>query len=156
MDIVDVSDVESSVARFGDRYLERVYTARELAACADGADTRRLAAHFAAKEATLKTLLATDRGVDWRSIELRLRSEEHTSELQSLTNLVCRLLLEKKKTGELTALRHDARTGPRDDRHRTERVPHQHDATILEPSRPTCHDDSPGGVRAFNHSRHAA
>src|ERR1019366_10809133 len=25
------------------------------------------------------------------------RSEEHTSELQSLTNLVCRLLLEKKK-----------------------------------------------------------
>src|SRR5437016_10992323 len=28
----------------------------------------------------------------------RVRSEEHTSELQSLTNLVCRLLLEKKKT----------------------------------------------------------
>src|ERR1019366_7436777 len=28
----------------------------------------------------------------------RNRSEEHTSELQSLTNLVCRLLLEKKKT----------------------------------------------------------
>src|SRR3989339_735444 len=27
----------------------------------------------------------------------RNRSEEHTSELQSLTNLVCRLLLEKKK-----------------------------------------------------------
>src|SRR5262249_60902373 len=27
-----------------------------------------------------------------------LRSEEHTSELQSLTNLVCRLLLEKKNT----------------------------------------------------------
>src|ERR1019366_7193056 len=26
------------------------------------------------------------------------RSEEHTSELQSLTNLVCRLLLEKKKS----------------------------------------------------------
>src|SRR5437016_8570003 len=31
------------------------------------------------------------------SIErLKRRSEEHTSELQSLTNLVCRLLLEKK------------------------------------------------------------
>src|SRR5262249_59260894 len=29
------------------------------------------------------------------------RSEEHTSELQSLTNLVCRLLLEKKKTTPL-------------------------------------------------------
>src|SRR5437016_11997786 len=30
------------------------------------------------------------------------RSEEHTSELQSLTNIVCRLLLEKKKTYQLT------------------------------------------------------
>src|SRR5262249_60800197 len=30
------------------------------------------------------------------------RSEEHTSELQSLTNLVCRLLLEKKKTRHST------------------------------------------------------
>src|SRR5687767_15752332 len=29
-----------------------------------------------------------------------LRSEEHTSELQSLAYLVCRLLLEKKKDGE--------------------------------------------------------
>src|SRR5215213_10670278 len=30
------------------------------------------------------------------------RSEEHTSELQSLTNLVCRLLLEKKKKPMIT------------------------------------------------------
>src|SRR2546430_12225303 len=30
--------------------------------------------------------------------ELTRRSEEHTSELQSQSNLVCRLLLEKKKT----------------------------------------------------------
>src|SRR5437016_7769637 len=30
------------------------------------------------------------------------RSEEHTSELQSLTNLVCRLLLEKKKDNRAT------------------------------------------------------
>src|ERR1035441_10922033 len=29
-----------------------------------------------------------------------VRSEEHTSELQSLRHLVCRLLLEKKKRGE--------------------------------------------------------
>src|SRR5688572_31660039 len=30
--------------------------------------------------------------------DVSLRSEEHTSELQSQSNLVCRLLLEKKKT----------------------------------------------------------
>src|SRR5437016_9037575 len=33
-----------------------------------------------------------------------LRSEEHTSELQSLTNLVCRLLLEKKKVCQLSCV----------------------------------------------------
>src|SRR5438093_9598239 len=38
-------------------------------------------------------------------LQASLRSEEHTSELQSLTNLVCRLLLEKKKTIEATSLR---------------------------------------------------
>src|SRR2546430_11323399 len=32
----------------------------------------------------------------------RLRSEEHTSELQSQSNLVCRLLLEKKKFSDRT------------------------------------------------------
>src|SRR5438093_5818270 len=47
--------------------------------------------------------------------EVRVRSEEHTSELQSLTNLVCRLLLEKKKknnnniTGTSSTKTRDAR-----------------------------------------------
>src|SRR2546430_7736057 len=35
---------------------------------------------------------------------LRRRSEEHTSELQSQSNLVCRLLLEKKKHKALSPL----------------------------------------------------
>src|SRR5262249_59576058 len=34
------------------------------------------------------------------------RSEEHTSELQSLTNLVCRLLLEKKKKKKRITIHH--------------------------------------------------
>jgi len=33
----------------------------------------------------------------YREVFARNRSEEHTSELQSLRHLVCRLLLEKKK-----------------------------------------------------------
>src|SRR5690606_41364155 len=37
------------------------------------------------------------RHADLRVVHLYLRSEEHTSELQSRENLVCRLLLEKKK-----------------------------------------------------------
>src|SRR2546425_4662337 len=35
---------------------------------------------------------------------LALRSEEHTSELQSLAYLVCRLLLEKKKSSDVFTL----------------------------------------------------
>ena len=38
----------------------------------------------------VNSLVDTDSGL--------IRSEEHTSELQSLVNLVCRLLLEKKKS----------------------------------------------------------
>src|SRR5699024_11931635 len=37
-------------------------------------------------------------GVDNRNIRDMFRSEEHTSELQSRFDLVCRLLLEKKKS----------------------------------------------------------
>src|SRR5258708_11316659 len=63
---------------------------------------------------------------DWRSpaaydrarqleptgLDHRLRSEEHTSELQSPDHLVCRLLLEKKKTDSTTG-NHMKRTGYR-------------------------------------------
>src|SRR5690349_23957060 len=50
--------------------------------------------------------LATDRGIAGAgaieqgvpAFQQRARSEEHTSELQSRRDLVCRLLLEKKKT----------------------------------------------------------
>src|SRR5256885_9698200 len=51
---------------------------------------------------------------DWQSLSacsddtlnllVRIRSEEHTSELQSPCNLVCRLLLEKKKRQRTTHL----------------------------------------------------
>src|SRR2546430_10909326 len=37
------------------------------------------------------------RALERRGAPVRMRSEEHTSELQSQSNLVCRLLLEKKK-----------------------------------------------------------
>src|SRR5260370_40427137 len=42
--------------------------------------------------------LVADRGYHSNQMLVDLRSEEHTSELQSHLNLVCRLLLEKKKS----------------------------------------------------------
>src|SRR2546430_8571366 len=41
-------------------------------------------------------------------VEGRFRSEEHTSELQSQSNLVCRLLLEKKKISTAPRFDHAA------------------------------------------------
>src|SRR5438045_8144126 len=46
---------------------------------------------------TLWTRTACQRSASSRRSTFRSRSEEHTSELQSLRHLVCRLLLEKKK-----------------------------------------------------------
>src|SRR2546427_9001463 len=43
----------------------------------------------------------------FQSFESAARSEEHTSELQSQSNLVCRLLLEKKKKEKSTQLIHN-------------------------------------------------
>src|SRR2546430_7782462 len=48
-------------------------------------------------------------GVSWSLRELR--SEEHTSELQSQSNLVCRLLLEKKKNRRSVTSNQLQRTG---------------------------------------------
>src|SRR5258705_3408633 len=52
---------------------------------------------WAARNAYIQVIL--DREGD-ETIRKFLRSEEHTSELQSLRHLVCRLLLEKKKLCE--------------------------------------------------------
>ena len=73
VDHVRVSEVAASLARFGDRYACRLFTAKERSHCCagDGRTAERLAARFAAKEATLKLLRPTAQdGIDWRSIEV--------------------------------------------------------------------------------------
>src|SRR6266511_4754502 len=53
---------------------------------------------------------AVVRRARWPAAGGMWRSEEHTSELQSRENLVCRLLLEKKKTRDLNDyLQHNMR-----------------------------------------------
>src|SRR5262249_62373052 len=62
----------------------------------------RCVAYAAFRRAARDGVLHAETGKDLHSSVVHgngnVRSEEHTSELQSLTNLVCRLLLEKKKT----------------------------------------------------------
>src|SRR5207302_9196463 len=56
-----------------------------------------LRAEAAAYAGKLKSEFTNTVGYDLKRVEKLQRSEEHTSELQSRENLVCRLLLEKKK-----------------------------------------------------------
>jgi holo-[acyl-carrier protein] synthase len=72
-DLVLVETIRSSIDAHGAHYLERVYTQRELDDCnaIDGLDAERLAARFAAKEATMKVLRPGDEAVPWNTIEVR-------------------------------------------------------------------------------------
>jgi holo-[acyl-carrier protein] synthase len=66
IDLVCRDDVQEAVRRHGDRYLDRIYT--EPQRLDAGADPLRLAARFAAKEATMKALRGADEPLPWRDI----------------------------------------------------------------------------------------
>jgi holo-[acyl-carrier protein] synthase len=70
IDLVSVKAVRESIDEHGDRYLKRFYTEGELGDCntGQGIIAERLAARFAAKEATLKVLRPGDEAVPWRTI----------------------------------------------------------------------------------------
>jgi holo-[acyl-carrier protein] synthase len=70
IDLVSVQLVRESIREHGDRYLKRFYTEGELRDCdtGHGIVAQRLAARFAAKEATLKVLRPGDEAIPWRSM----------------------------------------------------------------------------------------
>ncbi|HWG07950.1 MAG TPA: holo-ACP synthase [Solirubrobacteraceae bacterium] len=72
-DLVLIETVRDSLDAHAEHYLERVFTEREVEDCTmpDGIDPERLAARFAAKEATLKVLRPRDEGIPWSAIEVR-------------------------------------------------------------------------------------
>ncbi len=80
-DLIAIAEVEASVARFGDRYLRRVFTDLELDETRGHQQGARLAARFAAKEAMLKALRVGDAAIPWRSIEVR-RAADGAPEIQ--------------------------------------------------------------------------
>jgi len=73
IDLVEVAAVADAVDRHARRYLSRVYTEAELAACRSqgGYQASRLAQRFAAKEAALKALRPAGEAVAWRDIALQ-------------------------------------------------------------------------------------
>jgi holo-[acyl-carrier protein] synthase len=70
IDLVSVAAIEESIDRFGSEYLSKVFTDAEVASARTGEMAPKLAARFAAKEATIKVLEPDDEPIDWRSIEV--------------------------------------------------------------------------------------
>src|SRR2546425_9556260 len=61
-------------------------------------------------EVPFESSLAIERELQQQLFQSEDRSEEHTSELQSLAYLVCRLLLEKKKKQLSNAIQSESRS----------------------------------------------
>ena len=82
-DLIEIGRIAESIRRYGDRFLERIFTAGEIAFCRrkkQGA-AESFAARFAAKEAAAKALgTGISRGIGWREIEVR-REPGHRPEI---------------------------------------------------------------------------
>lgn len=72
LDATEIARVKGLIDRYGDRFLRRVFTEREIAYCrARRRSAQSFAARFAAKEAAMKALgTGHTQGVTWRSIEV--------------------------------------------------------------------------------------
>lgn len=68
VDAVEIARVARSLERFGDRFLRRVYTPREVERCRGRIP--ELAARFAGKEAISKALGTGLRGIAWAEMEI--------------------------------------------------------------------------------------
>jgi holo-[acyl-carrier protein] synthase len=77
IDLVAVRDVRRSIKCFGERYLQRIYTAQELTST--GSRPERLAARFAAKEAVMKLLDIGGQALLYREIEVVRAPSGHVS-----------------------------------------------------------------------------
>jgi holo-[acyl-carrier protein] synthase len=67
VDIIEIARIEEAVNNWGEKFLRRVYTNAELAACRHNPSS--LAVRFAGKEAVMKLLGTGSIGVHWREVE---------------------------------------------------------------------------------------
>src|SRR5438132_13440338 len=72
IDMADVQRIRQAIERFGQRFLQRIYTPGEIRYCDSKANrVERYAARFAAKEAAMKALgTGWNHGVRWRDCEV--------------------------------------------------------------------------------------
>ena len=78
-DLVQVSRIAESLANFGEKFMQRLFTEHEIAyaTSSEPLQAERFAKRFAAKEATIKALELTQVGLDWKQIEVRRDASGH-------------------------------------------------------------------------------
>src|SRR5690625_517274 len=99
LSIVDAATTDFSSARFASCRVEQLTAPEFPAPRSSWREVEISHSRLGATEvfhANLRAVRFVDCKIGW--LNLRARSEEHTSELQSRGHLVCRLLLEKKKS----------------------------------------------------------
>ena len=72
IDLIEVIRIAKAMERYGDRFLNRIYTPDEIRYCNSKANRiERFAARFAAKEAAMKALgTGLGRGVSWQQMQV--------------------------------------------------------------------------------------
>lgn len=69
IDLIEIERVNSVIERHGERFLNRIFTPRELQDCAGRSES--LAARFAAKEAAAKALGCGIGDISWQEVEVQ-------------------------------------------------------------------------------------
>jgi holo-[acyl-carrier protein] synthase len=72
IDLIEIDRIKTAVKQYGDKFLTRIYTPKEIEYCQRRKTYRfpELAARFAAKEAYAKALGTGMRGIHWKQIEV--------------------------------------------------------------------------------------
>jgi holo-[acyl-carrier protein] synthase len=95
VDLIEIERIAKSIERFGVRFLQRVYTEREIAYCSrKRSSAESFAARFAAKEAAAKALgTGISRGVTWSEFQVeREPGGRPTLELRGRAQVLAREL----------------------------------------------------------------
>lgn len=76
VDIIEIDRIRKSIEKFGDRFLNKIYTKTEIEFCSSKADKyRRYAARFAIKEAVYKAVMKYDATIAWLDISVQNDSD---------------------------------------------------------------------------------
>ncbi|MBN2365691.1 MAG: holo-ACP synthase [Calditrichaeota bacterium] len=71
VDIVEIDRIENLLEKYGEKFLKRIFSEKEIAYCSKKKDRGSYAARFATKEAVFKaTGLGLGKGMTWKDIEV--------------------------------------------------------------------------------------